>query len=149
MVDTGGWKHLDQTPTMRRNQKKKFKVSLPIVGHNAIHLATRQSCNILNSDNMHPQTNSLVDASTDEAHKIGAERHTFGDTPPGEIEHENGRSFQQSCEERTVNLCVRAIANWAGQEEVGKLRENEKQTSKRVIYQGAHLAQDDDDDPCH
>lgn len=79
----------------------------------------------------------------------GTEGHTFGDTPPGEIEHEDRRGFQHSREERTVNLRVRAGANRAGQEEVGELRENEKKTSKRVIYQRAHLAQDDDDDPCH
>ena len=30
-----------------------------------------------------------------------------------------------------------------------ELRENEEQAGKRVIYERAHLAQDDDDDACH
>ncbi len=70
----------------------------------------------------------------------GGKGHTFCDTPPGEIEHEDGRGVQHRRDERTVNLRVRAVANWAGEEEVGELCENKKHTSKRVIDQWAHLA---------
>jgi len=73
----------------------------------------------------------------------------FSDTPPGEIEHDDARGVQHRRDERTVNLRVRAVANWAGEEEVGELRENKKDSSKRVIDQWAPLAQDDSDDPCH
>lgn len=74
----GGHGRLETNRThvsIRRQQyngiKKKTKYHSPIVGHNAIHLAMRQSCNTLNSDNMHHQTNNLVDASTDEVHNMG------------------------------------------------------------------------------
>ena len=75
--------------------------------------------------------------------------HTFGDTPPCEIDHEDSRGVQHRRDERAVNLRVRAFANRAGEEKVGELCKNKKYSSERVIDQWAPLAQDDADNPCH
>ena len=79
----------------------------------------------------------------------GEQGHTFGDTAPGEIDHDDGCGVQHRRDERTVNLRVRARANRTREEEVGELCQNEKDSSKRVIDHWAPLAQDDADDPCH
>lgn len=64
----------------------------------------------------------------------------FGNTPPGDIEHNDGRDVEHrsDSDERIVN-----------KQEVGELCENEKRASRREIDQWAQLTQDCGKNSCN
>ena len=62
-----------------------------------------------------------IDSENDKATKTTRKRRTFGNTPPGKIEHNNGRGFKHCGDERAIDLAVGTIADWAGKEEVSEL----------------------------